>query len=42
MSIPDLCEILDFLAPIPAAEEAPEALLAELNIHPDEPELIWA
>ena len=42
MNIADLCDLLDMLAPLPAAEQAPEALLAELNIRLDEPELVWA
>lgn len=41
MSARDLCDLLDVLAPLPE-EEAPEWLLHELNIKPDEPELVWA
>lgn len=40
--LPDLTDLLDILAPLPEPEKAPEALLHELNIRPDEPELIWA
>jgi hypothetical protein len=41
MNAKDLCDLLDVLAPLPE-EETLEWLLHELNIKPDEKELVWA